>query len=336
MSNTRAGVVVLLAGMAVPAHAELRHDFAGVSMVTHGGVSLTGAMIDSAARGGDVAEAGDIDASGSLNLEWISASGVMVGAFASGDTASNRPDTLKNDRLHGYVASEWGRAEIGLTSGPARRMSFYAPVLGAGQIRGDFARYAGRSALLWPIDSRQAFKLAYFSPPIGNLRMGISWAPEVDRLGAIQDDVFEAGAQYEEPVGAWVLGASAAYVSGSAHTPGLADIDSWSLGVQARKGRLMIGGAYVDRGDSNLFCSGCEQSEVNIGVAWREENWAIATSAARTSANNFENTLLALGGSYNLGRHITLTADIVRAHREDKLRSDRTDAVLVAGIDVRF
>lgn len=330
------GAAALTLGLAAPAQAELRQDFGEVSIVANGGVSLTGALIDDPMLSDGIEEDGDIDASGSLNLEWTSETGLILGAFASGDTADNRPDTLKNDRLYGYAASEWGRAEIGLTSGPARRMTFYAPVIGAGQIRGDFARYAGRSALLWPVDSRQAFKIAYFSPPIGGLRVGVSWAPEVDRLEAVQKDVFEVGAQYERPVGAWVLGASAAYVHGSADTLGLSDIDSWSFGVQARKGKLVIGGAYVDRGDSNLFRTGFDQSEVNIGIAWREDGWAVAASAARTWANGFDNDLLGLGGSYNIGKHVTLTTDIIGMRQKDALGVNRSGVVLVAGIDLRI
>ena len=326
----------LLLGAAAPAAAELRYELGEVSVVANGGVSLLGALVDDPDLGDGLEADGDADLYGSLNLEWTSDTGLVLGAFASGDTADNRPDTLKNDRAYVYAASEWGRAEAGLTSGPARRMSFYAPVVGSGQVRGDFARYAGRSALLWPADTRQSFKLAYFSPPIGNLRLGASWAPEVERFEAVQRNAFELGAQYEQPVGTWVLGASAAYSHGEADTPGLQDLDSWSLGLQARRGKLVVGGAYVDRGDSNLFIDGFDQSEVNLGVAWRERGWAVAASAAHTTSSLIDNLLVGVGGTYDVGRHVTLNADVVAIREEDTLGVDRSGVVLVAGVDLKI
>jgi hypothetical protein len=319
-----------------PAMAELRYERGEFVLVANANVSLTGALVDDPELDLGFEEEGDVDAFGSLNVEWTSKSGVIVGAYASGDTADNRPDTLKNDRLYGYVASEWGRAEVGLTSGPARRMSFYAPVLGSGQIRGDFARYSGPPALLWPTDTRQSFKLAYFSPPLGGLRLGVSWAPEVDRGNAVHRNGFELGAQYERPVGEWVLGGSAAYVHGGAERPGLADIDSWSLGAQARRGKLTIGGAFVERGDSALFRDGFDQSEVNAGVAWREEKWGLALSASRTSARGFDYDLVGLGGSYNIGRHVVLTADVVAMRHDFEPAEPQSGVVLVGGVEFRI
>ncbi|HEX8257749.1 MAG TPA: porin [Allosphingosinicella sp.] len=333
--HAAAAGVLVLAG-AAPAHAEWRHEVGEVSIVANGGVSLLGALVDEPDEPGGFEADGDIDAYGSLNLEWTSNSGLILGGFGSGDTADNRPDTLKNDRLYTYVASEWGRAEVGLTSGPARRMTFYAPVVGSGQVRGDFARYAGRSALLWPVDTRQSFKFAYFSPPIGNVRFGASWSPKVERFDAVQRNAFELGAQYEQPVGDWVLGASAAYVHGDADTPGLKDINSWSLGFQARRGKLVIGGAYVDRGDSNLFIEDFGQSEVNLGVAWRATGWAVALSAARTTSELIDNDLVGLGGTYDVGRHVTLTSDVVVMREQDTLGDTRSGLVWVAGVDLKI
>lgn len=331
-----AGLGVLGAAAAVPARAEFRHDLGEVAITANAGYTLSGALFDDPETEEGVEEAVDLDAWGSINAEWTSDGGVVIGAFASGDTADNRPDTLKNDRLYGYASTEWGRAEIGLTSGPARRMSFYAPLVGSGQVRGDFARYAGTSALLWPFDTRQSFKLAYFSPPLAGLRFGVSWAPELERLDTVQGDAFELAAQYERPVGRWVVGASAAYVHGRAENPGLEDLESWSLGFQARRDRLVIGGAYVDRGDSNLFRNGFDQSEINLGVAWRETDWAVALSAARTTARGFDNELVGIGGSYNVAEHLSLTADLVGMREEDALGREETGFVLVAGIDLHL
>lgn len=326
----------ILAFAASPAVAEIRLNLGEVAITANGGVSFTGALADQAGMPGGFDHDGDIDASGSVNAEWITDSGLILGVTASGDTADNRPDTLKNDRIYSYFASEWGRAEIGLTSGPARRMSFAAPLVGAGQIRGDFARYANVSALLWPLDSRQAFKLAYFSPPVAGFRMGASWAPRSRRFGAVQRDVYEVGVQYERPIGDWVVGASGAYVHGNADTPGLRNINSWSVGFQLRNGKLVLGGALVDRGNSNRFGPDLDQTEINAGIAWRDDGWSLGSSFARQRSNVRDVDLVGFGGSVDVGRHITLTTDIVALRQRLPARSWSSGLVLLSGIDLHL
>ena len=318
------------------AQAELRHTIGEVALIVNGGVSVVGARVDEAGIAGGFRSEGDIDAHGSLNLEWTSATGLILGVAAAGDTADNRPDTLKNDRVYAYASSEWGRAEVGLTSGPARRMSFAAPVIGAGQIRGDFARYANASALLWPLDTRQSFKLVYLSPPISGLRFGASWSPRVERFATVQKNAFEFGAQFERPVGDWVFGTSAAYVHGSAETPGLRDINSWSIGLQARKGKLVLGGAFVDRGDSNRFGGSLDQRETNIGVAWRDVTWSVAASAARSRSQVADTNVVGLGGSLDVGDHVTLTADLVGLRQRRLTSGWSSGVVLLSGIELHF
>ncbi len=317
-----------------PALAEFRYDRDRLAVVANASVSLSGAVIDDPAAPGKATTDGNIDGYGSASLEWTADSGLILGAFVSGDTADSRPDTLKNNRAFLHLSGTAGRLEAGETSGPARRMSFYAPVLGSGQVRGDFARYAGDSALLWPYDTRQSLKLAYFSPPLRGLRVGASWAPRVSRFSVVHRNAVELGAQYEAPVGRWVLGASAAYDFGAADRPGLADIKSYSLGLQARRGRIVLGGSYVDRGDSGRFRAGLDQHEVNAGLAWRDARWAVAASAARTESTGFTSSLLAVGGVRSITDHLALTADLVGIWQDGSVGRDRGGAVLVVGVDV--
>lgn len=329
------GALAVLAIAASPATAEVAVELGDIAIVANGGVSITGALADRPDRTGGFRDASDIDASGSVNAEWISANGLVLGVTAAGDTADNRPDTLKNDRAFVYFASEWGRAEIGLNSGPSRRMSFAAPLVGSGQIRGDFARYANASALLWPLDTRQSFKITYFSPPVAGFRMGASWAPKSKRFGAVQKDAYEIGGQYERPFGDWVIGASGAYVHGRADAPGLSNINSWSLGAQARNGKIVLGGAYVDRGNSNRFGPNLNQSEINAGVAWRDDGWSLGASAARQRSHVRDVDFAGLGGSLDVERHITLTADVVGL-RQRFGAGWSSGIVLLSGIDLHL
>lgn len=324
-----------MAGATSPAAAEVAVNLGDVALIANGGVSITGALADQPDQPGGFRSAGDIDASGSVNAEWISASGLVLGMTGAADTADNRPDTLKNDRLFAYFANEWGRAEIGLNSGPARRMSFAAPLIGSGQIRGDFARYTNGSALLWPLDTRQSFKITYFSPPVAGFRMGASWAPKSKRFGAVQKDAYEIGGQYERPFGDWVIGASGAYVHGNADTPGLRNINSWSVGLQARNGNIVLGGAYVDRGNSNRFGPALNQTEINAGIAWRADGWSLGASAARQRSRLRDVDLTGAGVSLDVGRHITLTADTV-ALRQRLGAGWSSGVVLLSGIDLHL
>jgi hypothetical protein len=187
----------------------------------------------------------------------------------------------------------------------ADTLAFAAPLVALGQVRGEFSRYAGSQALLRALDTQDAFKVIYLSPPVAGLRGGISYSPRVRRNAAAVDsreridvrDAFEFGLQYQQVVGDWILGASGGFATGNANpATGRADLRSWSVGTEARRGPLRIGAAYVDRGDSNRLDRGFDQWEINGGVAWVTPDWGVATSAALTRASDRENRLIGIGG----------------------------------------
>jgi hypothetical protein len=202
-------------------------------------------------------------------------------------------------------------------------------------VRGEFSRYAGTQALLRALDTQDAFKVIYLSPPIGGLRGGVSWSPKVRRNAAAVDlreriavdDAFELGLQYQQVVGDWILGASGGYVSGEADPiTTRADLRSWSLGAEARRGPLRIGGAYVDRGDSNRLDRGFDQWEINGGIAWVTPDWGVAGSVAYTEASDRDNRLIGVGGFYRVHPNIELRADLVQ-FREERFLISRDEGV---------
>jgi hypothetical protein len=157
------------------------------------------------------------------------------------------------------------------------------------------------------------------------LRGGISWSPEANqnedeldpRSRILLDDAFELGLQYQQVVGSWILGASGSYAFGNADPiTTRADLSSWSVGFDARRGPLRIGGAYVDRGDSNRLTPGFDQWEVNGGIGWVETLWGVAASAAFTKASDRENRLFGIGGYYRVTENIELRADMVQFREE--------------------
>ena len=224
-------------------------------------------------------------------------------------------------------------------------MAFHAPDIALGQIRGDFARYVGTQALLSPFDSADSPKVIYLSPPVDGFRFGVSWAPrDSSNLAApdprdrtLQRDVTEFGAQYQRPVGDWVLGASAGYVRGrSDRSTERLDIASWSLGLDARRGPLRLGAAYVHRGDSNVFLKGFDQSEVNAGAAWVEDRWGLEVSGSSSRASGYFNKLLGFGGYYALTDHLTFRADVVSFDEHDGGLPGRRGVTLVSEIEAHF
>jgi len=269
-----------------------------------------------------------VDLFARLNAQWTSPGGIIIGANVEQNSRRRASEVLEAGEIYGFIASDYGRIEVGLQDGPADTLAFAAPLVALGQVRGEFSRYAGTQALLRALDTQDAFKVIYLSPPVGGLRGGVSYSPKVRRNPAAVDsrerievdDAFEFGLQYQQVVGDWILGASGGYATGEADAiTTRADLDSWSVGTEARRGPLRIGAAYVDRGDSNRLDRGFDQWELNGGVAWVTPEWGVAGSAAYTKASDRSNRLFGVGGFYRIHPNIELRADVVQ-FREERLR----------------
>jgi predicted porin len=255
-----------------------------------------------------------------LNLEWISDSGRVYGLRAEADAGTRGSEELGANELYAYFASELGRIELGRQDGAADVMSFHAPVMALGQVRGDFAQYAGAVASLSPADTRDSPKLVYLSAPIRGLRFGVSYAPEFtvnqDALDPqrriIQKDAIEAAVQYVAPLADdWSLGVSVAHVRGSADPQtGRQDLSSWGTGVELRRNELIIGAAFVDNGDSNDLTP-TDEREWNAGVGWRGVRWGAAVSFARNESIPVDLSLFSIGGFYSVTEHIVIRSDAV-------------------------
>lgn len=269
---------------------------------------------------GDHETGGNMLGFGRLNFEWVSDSGRVYGLRAETQTGSRRSEALSADEIYAYYASEIGRFELGRQDGAADVMSFHAPIIALGQIRGDFAEYAGINASLSPTDTRDSPKLIYLSPPVRGLRFGVSYAPEFTvnkdsgdpRRRIIQKDAVEAAAQYSRPIASdWSLGVSASLTRGNSDPQTeRRDLNAWSTGVELRREELVIGAAYVNNGDSNDRTS-VDEREWNAGIAWRGEKWGAAFSWARNESVPLDFTLLGLGGYYSITNHVVVRADAV-------------------------
>jgi len=289
------------------------------------------------------------DASLRFNGEWVSENALIYGLRLEYDSDSHTAEALQRDEIYAYFVADFGRVELGEQDGPADRLAFHAPIIGLGQIRGDFARYAGRQALLSAYDTSDATKLIYLSPPTGGLRYGISYSPErTANTGARrardrtqQENAIELGVQYQQPlsgwVDGWIGGLSGGYVSANAEAmTERADIDSWSAGAELKRGRLTLGCAYVWRGDSNLRTRGYDQEEVNLGFSWRGRQWKVAMSGSRTTSSRRNYNLMGVGVWMKLTAWINGRADLVRYDESTASNGKQDATVLLAELEVKI
>lgn len=348
------GVLRALGGAAVGAalmagtasHAKglprIEAQWEGFDIRLSGGAAAQGAVFDD---NDAVTQSPDakIDLFARLNAQWTSPGGIIIGVNIEQNNRRRASEVLEANEIYGFVASDYGRIEVGLQDGPADTLAFAAPLVALGQVRGEFSRYAGTQALLRALDTQDAFKVIYLSPPVGGLRGGISWSPEVRRDASSVDlrdrirvnNAFEFGLQYQQPVGDWILGASGGYAVGDADPLTMrADLNSWSIGAEARRGPLRIGAAYVDRGDSNRLQRGFDQWEMNGGVGWITPEWGVAGSVAYTRASDRSNRLFGVGGFYRVHPNIELRVDVVQ-FREERFRIS-TDEGITSVIEVLF
>jgi predicted porin len=330
MLRTVSGAAVcgaLMAGSAAQADEglpKLEVQWEGFDIRLSGGAAAQGAVFNDDDLTTDSPDA-KVDLFARLNAQWTSPGGIIIGANVEQNSRRRASEVLEAGEIYGFVASDYGRLEVGLQDGPADTLAFAAPLVALGQVRGEFSRYAGSQALLRALDTQDAFKVIYLSPPVGGLRGGVSWSPKVRRNAAAVDsrdridldNAFEFGLQYQQPVGDWILGASGSYATGEADPlTTRADLDSWSVGAEARRGALRIGAAYVDRGDSNRIERDFDQWEVNGGIGWVTPEWGVAGSAAYTKASDRKNRLFGIGGFYQLHPNIQIRADVVQFREE--------------------
>ena len=344
-----AGPFALLLAGATAAQAQaqaqlprIEFQFEGFDFRLTGGAAAQAAVFDD----DDVTTSSpdaQVDLFARLNAQWTSPDGILVGFNIEQNSRRRASEVLEAGEIYGFVASDYGRVEVGLQDGPADTLAMAAPLVALGQVRGEFSRYAGTQALLRALDTQDAFKLIYLSPPVGGLRGGVSWSPKVRRNADAVDsreridvnNAFEFGLQYQQPVGDWILGASGGYVTGNADpVTTREDLRSWTVGAEARRGPLRIGGAYVDRGDSNRLAAGFDQWEVNGGIAWVTPDWGVAGSAAFTEASDRNNRLFGIGGFYRLHPNIVLRADVVKFREERFLVS--VDNGVASVVEVLF
>ena len=163
---------------------DIGYHSGALNVALHGAVSVQEGAVEGTQKD---TGAKDTNLDGYLRLvgDWTSSQGWLLGVNL--ETSTRRTtQSLRSGEAYVYFSSELGRVEVGRQYGAANSLSFHAPDVALGQVRGDFARYAGTQALLSPFDSADSPKVIYLSPPVDGFRLGVSWAPrDSTNLGAL-------------------------------------------------------------------------------------------------------------------------------------------------------
>jgi hypothetical protein len=170
-----AAVAIAMTGAGRAAAQEIGYHSGAVNAVLHGAVSEQVSSVSGVDRFAGV-PADNLDGYARVVADWTSPQGWLLGADL--ETSTRRTtEALGSGEAYVYFSSGLGRIEVGRDYGPANSLAFHAPEIALGQIRGDFARYAGTQALLSAFDTAAEPKVIYLSPPSNGFRFGVSWTP---------------------------------------------------------------------------------------------------------------------------------------------------------------
>ena len=329
---------------AFPAQAAYTLNWKELTLNAQINASLQSALFYEPNNTADHQSRSNYDASLLLNAEWLNPQGWLLGARFELDSGDRTNEALQRDEAYLYFVDHYGRIEIGKQDGPADRLSYHAPILGLGQIRGDFARYTGDLALLSPLDSGDSAKIIFLSAPSKGLRYGLSYAPRYHKENGspnpaartLQNNAVEMSIRYKQPLKDYIWGISASYVNAQSDPiTQRADINSWSIGSQLRRKRLTIGAAYVQRGDSNQLID-FDQWEINAGISWQNKTWGVALSSSNTLSNTSRHRLIGFGGFKKLRSNLTFRSDLVITEERNSQFGRRHGYAFISELDVKI
>ena len=247
-----------------------------------------------------------------------------------------------------YSSGSFGRVEFGETWGPSLLMSYGS--VGEKNHTGDFASFnpqtnlnglgfnsygggAGASGL--PTE-----KLAYYTPRVGGLQVGISYAPEPKNANAngTQDsevgvssatqrgsEMIDMGVNYTGKMGGASVAVSTTYWSSSTEPPGAggtadADVDGYSVGAQVGMNKIKIGGRYTKHNDLNG--RGNDRVNWRMGVDYAMGAWSYGFTYQKatqdvTATTEDVSEYMSLGAAYTVGPGIQFGGGIVSVSYDD-------------------
>jgi outer membrane protein OmpU len=236
--------------------------------------------------------------------------------------------SLNYDEANLYIAGGWGRLELGDEDGASDTLTVFAPVVGIGQVDGDFADFGAPEVLIKPVDSGDSTKATYYTPRFAGFQAGISYAPQIadggdsvvlngtdDLDGGPYDDVVEIGAGYATDIsgfsvavgGGWTFASSKEVAIGG--TPlEEEDLNSWGGGAQVGFGGFTVGGGYIQ-----ADLTGEDADGWNAGASYENGPWGVAAQYSDYETGgpaSAEASLISAGATYTLAPGLSVSADL--------------------------
>lgn len=255
--------------------------------------------------------------------------GLLYGVHVEIDSAGT---SLNYDEANLYVAGNWGRIELGDQDGASEQLSIYAPVVGIGQVDGDYADFvAGLGDLVLNApDSSDATKATYFTPTFAGFRAGVSYATESNGGDSVltvepsagYSDWIEAGVNYSGEFSGFSVALSGTYsqADGNGFTD---DFNAWQAGAQVGFAGFTVGGSYVDMDDFAY------EKAWNVGATYATGPFGVGVSYASqdgaTGVGDIE--LLAIGVTYTVAPGLAVAADY---HNYDVTGGEDGDLVILS------
>lgn len=267
------------------------------------------------------------------------------------------------DRSYIFADTPVGRLELGKQRGPAFQMHVAAPNpfdaqgLGFGQDYADFFALSQPGGNLVTaigghltyIDTFKYEKIAYYTPRLAGLQIGISFAPQSCSVGAPtgtntcgittafnpdnlvgeQKNGLGAGANYTINVGGVEATLSAGWYGSTLEvnnpTGSFTDRRSWNLGAQIGYAGLTLGAGYMT--DNSGIRAGLafsplptRQQHWNVGMAYTWSRWRIGAAYYHSAVEARDDTGarlgqdryagLSLGAAYALGPGISINGGV--------------------------
>lgn len=209
--------------------------------------------------------------------------------------------TVDFDKSWMYVGGAWGQFQMGTKAGPMDDSRVIAPLdwgTGGG-IDGAYGAFLSQSGGAFmsdePSTSGSAInRVMYITPTLSGFQVAVSYAPKSNSGGTnvdlskasgsgVYQDIYEGRISYNGAFSGATIAADVGYVHGDAGT-GIKDLSGYQMGLNVGFSGFMVGGSYVNQGDSGKTANGADQRVFTIGAEY-----------AITPA-------LTIGGQYNQGQ----------------------------------
>lgn len=286
------------------------------------------------------------------------------------DLYTDRGDTGQDDVFISIASDSLGKVKIGATKGSSYGMSHKAPAVGyVGLNDGAYDDWSARPAAVTATDddtmvvspSNDGNKIAYTSPNFGGVQVGFSYgldatgtnetAVDVGGTNTGSDTMMDAAIAYNGEVGGVGLGADVSYskvFNGGTTGPAAEDETGIRGGLSLSIAGFTVGGSYMDQKNSGEV-KDIDFSAWDAGVSYATGPYAVSftfmevkNDETATGSTEDTQTMWALGGSYDLGAGVSLSASAFGVEYDDGSTNtpnsvnDNDAFGIVTGISVSF